>query len=89
MSEAFFSTLSPATIGHRNWLMRCQLRKKEGVADRSYGVLDTAMVETAVYALERLQLIRKTGMFRCPFPLSSSRDSCLPASMIVHRRMRL
>ena len=47
MSEAFFSTLSRATIGHRNWLMRCQLRRQEGVADQSYGVLDTAMAEMA------------------------------------------
>jgi hypothetical protein len=39
------STSSPVTTGHRNWLMRCRLRKKEGVADPSYGALNTAMVE--------------------------------------------
>lgn len=83
MSEAFFSTLSPVTTGHRNWLMRCRLRIQEGIADQSYGALDAAMLETGVYALERLQLIRKTGMFRCPSPISPSGDSHLPVSMIV------
>jgi hypothetical protein len=33
--------------------MRCRLRIQEGVVDPSYGVLDTAMVETAPYVLER------------------------------------
>jgi len=46
-SEAVFSTLSPVTTGHRNWLMRCRLLIQEGIADPSYGALDAAMVEIA------------------------------------------
>ena len=70
MSEAFFSPLSPMMTGHRNWLMRCRLRIQEGVADPSYGALDTAMVETAVYGWQYgFITYRPTGM------LSSTHNS--------------